>query len=250
MILRNEYSTYITVSMCNFELYTYFFRSFLYPSLKKEPHHKYSTVQNVLKLKESQLQLIFLSIPHTTKETIPYVLQINKGNERCSTKQGTQQQRPELPTVTLTWHASKHKVHKPHQRHRQNSVTWLNPSSLYPSFPLPFPSQRSPADVQVCQPPSWLHSPPVSADAAPRSHHIPPQAAHLSPGQTCELPCKSGWPTREWAQWQWPVAPALDWTGCWSGPHWPWPSALAGWMQPATPEHVCHWGHGYKVVKR
>ena len=28
----------------------------------------------------------------------------------------TQQQRPESPTVTLTWHASKYKVHKLHQR--------------------------------------------------------------------------------------------------------------------------------------
>ena len=29
----------------------------------------------------------------------------------------TQQQRPEWPTVTLTWHAGKYKVHKLHQSH-------------------------------------------------------------------------------------------------------------------------------------
>ena len=29
----------------------------------------------------------------------------------------TQQQRPELPAVTLTWHASKYKAHKLHQRY-------------------------------------------------------------------------------------------------------------------------------------
>ena len=34
-------------------------------------------------------------------------------------RQGTQQQRPDSPTVTLTWYASKPKVHKPHQRYRE-----------------------------------------------------------------------------------------------------------------------------------
>ena len=31
-----------------------------------------------------------------------------------------QQQRPESPTVTLTWHACKYKVHKLHQRYMLN----------------------------------------------------------------------------------------------------------------------------------
>ena len=33
-----------------------------------------------------------------------------------------QQQRPESPTVTLTWHASKYKVHKLHQRRLDRSL--------------------------------------------------------------------------------------------------------------------------------
>ena len=32
-------------------------------------------------------------------------------------RQGRQQQRPESPTVTLTWHASEYEVQKSHQRH-------------------------------------------------------------------------------------------------------------------------------------
>ena len=38
-------------------------------------------------------------------------------NQRSKDVTQTQQQRPELPTVTLTWHASKHKVHKLHQKY-------------------------------------------------------------------------------------------------------------------------------------
>ena len=42
----------------------------------------------------------------------------HKGVNQCS-KYVTQvqQQRPESPTVTLTWHACKYKVHKLHQRY-------------------------------------------------------------------------------------------------------------------------------------
>ena len=37
----------------------------------------------------------------------------------------TQQQRPESPTVPLTWHASKHKVHERHQRYiLKNGCLW------------------------------------------------------------------------------------------------------------------------------
>ena len=40
----------------------------------------------------------------------------NKGvNQRSKDVTQTQQQRPESPTVALTWHASKHKVHKLHR---------------------------------------------------------------------------------------------------------------------------------------
>ena len=34
----------------------------------------------------------------------------------------TQQQRPELPVVTFTWHASKYKVYKLHQRYIHTAV--------------------------------------------------------------------------------------------------------------------------------
>ena len=40
-----------------------------------------------------------------------------------------QQQRPESPTVTLTWHMSKYKIHKLHQRYILKSIKqWLNKS--------------------------------------------------------------------------------------------------------------------------
>ena len=42
----------------------------------------------------------------------------NKGvNVRWKDVTQTQQQRPESPTVTLTWHASKYKIHELHQRY-------------------------------------------------------------------------------------------------------------------------------------
>ena len=37
-------------------------------------------------------------------------------NKRSKDVTQTQQQRPQSPTVTLTWHAGKHKVHKLHHR--------------------------------------------------------------------------------------------------------------------------------------
>ena len=40
----------------------------------------------------------------------------------------TQQQRPESPTVTLTWHASKYRVHKLH--HRYNPLLSTSAVSL------------------------------------------------------------------------------------------------------------------------
>ena len=36
----------------------------------------------------------------------------------------TQRQRPESPTVNLTWHASKYKVHKLHQRYIPCTSGW------------------------------------------------------------------------------------------------------------------------------
>ena len=43
---------------------------------------------------------------------------IRKGvNQRSKDVTQTQQQRPESPAVTLTWHAGKYKVHKLHQRY-------------------------------------------------------------------------------------------------------------------------------------
>ena len=48
-----------------------------------------------------------------------------------------QQQRPELPTVTLTWHACKYKVHKLHQRctlkEKQAAGVFSRESSSWPS---------------------------------------------------------------------------------------------------------------------
>ena len=42
----------------------------------------------------------------------------NKGvNQRSKCVTRVQQQRPESPTITLTWHAWKYKVHKLHQRY-------------------------------------------------------------------------------------------------------------------------------------
>ena len=42
----------------------------------------------------------------------------HKGVNQCSKGvTQTQQQRPESPSVTLTWHASKYKVHKLHQEY-------------------------------------------------------------------------------------------------------------------------------------
>ena len=38
-------------------------------------------------------------------------------DQRSKDDTPAQQQRPESPTVTLTWHASKYKVHKLHQRY-------------------------------------------------------------------------------------------------------------------------------------
>ena len=50
-------------------------------------------------------------------------------NKRSKVVTQIQQQRPELPTVTLTWHVCKHKVHKLHQRYilctRCTRVTYL-----------------------------------------------------------------------------------------------------------------------------
>ena len=48
-------------------------------------------------------------------------------------RQRTQQQRPELPTVTLTWHTSKHEEHKLHQRctHWGFYVPWVYPHSMW-----------------------------------------------------------------------------------------------------------------------
>ena len=43
-------------------------------------------------------------------QVLTHLVSIHKGVS-------TQQQRPESPTVTVTWHASKYKVHKLHQRY-------------------------------------------------------------------------------------------------------------------------------------
>ena len=48
----------------------------------------------------------------------------NKGvNQRSKDVTPTQQQRPDLPTVTLIWHASQYKVHKFHHLHHVKSET-------------------------------------------------------------------------------------------------------------------------------
>ena len=41
----------------------------------------------------------------------------SRDSDSSDVSQGKQQQRPESPTVILTWHASKYKVHKLHQRY-------------------------------------------------------------------------------------------------------------------------------------
>ena len=42
---------------------------------------------------------------------------LHKGVNQClKNVTQAQQQKPELPSVTLTWHASKYKVHQLHQR--------------------------------------------------------------------------------------------------------------------------------------
>ena len=41
-------------------------------------------------------------------------------NQRSKVVTQRQERRPELPTVTLIWHASKYKVHKLHQWHMLN----------------------------------------------------------------------------------------------------------------------------------
>ena len=43
-------------------------------------------------------------------------------NQRWKDVAQTQQQRPESLTVTLTWHATKYKVHKLHQRYMHHCV--------------------------------------------------------------------------------------------------------------------------------
>jgi len=48
----------------------------------------------------------------------------NKGvNQRSKDVTPTQQQRPDLPTVTLVWHASLYKVNKFHHLHHVKSET-------------------------------------------------------------------------------------------------------------------------------
>ena len=42
----------------------------------------------------------------------------------------TQQQRPEWPTITLTWHASKYKIHKLLQRYIRSSFLCLGVTSF------------------------------------------------------------------------------------------------------------------------
>ena len=50
----------------------------------------------------------------------------NKGvNSRSKYITQVQQQRPESPTVTLTWHTCKYKVHKLHQRYILNLRIYL-----------------------------------------------------------------------------------------------------------------------------
>ena len=45
-------------------------------------------------------------------------------NQRSKYVTRIQRQRPESPTVTLTWHACKYKVHKLHQRYSSIFSTW------------------------------------------------------------------------------------------------------------------------------
>ena len=50
-----------------------------------------------------------------------FLLKVDKQRELIALiKQGTQQQRPESPTVTTTWHASNSKVHKLYHHHHHH----------------------------------------------------------------------------------------------------------------------------------
>ena len=51
---------------------------------------------------------------------------INKqgGNRHLKNVTQTQQQRPGLPMVTLTWHVSKYEEHELHQRYILSTGTW------------------------------------------------------------------------------------------------------------------------------
>ena len=64
------------------------------------------------------------SVQKSEKERGPEISveSTHKGvNQRSKDVTQTQQQRPESPTVTLTWHASKYKVHKLYWRYRLQS---------------------------------------------------------------------------------------------------------------------------------
>ena len=86
-----------------------------------DPHHKVPTLH------------MLTPSPHLTETSViihqPVPLKCSQCNSSTVMQRGmnqwvnvfsawkTQQQRPELPTVTRIWHVSKHKVYKLHQRH-------------------------------------------------------------------------------------------------------------------------------------
>ena len=64
----------------------------------------------VLNRSQSDIYILFLVrfTPESTQKGV---------NQRLKNVTQTQQQRPESPTVTLTWYVCKYKVHKLHQRY-------------------------------------------------------------------------------------------------------------------------------------
>ena len=103
------------------------------------------------------------------KHPIGALQPINKGvdsvRQTSNLQRGKQQQRPESPTVTITWHAGKHKVHKlrmhetcigflcfpKNKKTKKNSPFWTagrsmsTPVAARCLFPFPFARLNSPA---------------------------------------------------------------------------------------------------------
>ena len=76
--------------------------------------------------------------------------QSNGVNSRSKNVTSAQLQRPESPSVTLTWHANKHKVHKLHRRYIfGHCVDWFNYTN-FTELCLMFVSEHSIMSSSVC----------------------------------------------------------------------------------------------------